>query len=453
MRTDVCRRSPVGEGLLTLGVHTAKGGKLTGIPSTGFAREGGSLLCDGVSLEAIATDIGTPSYVYSAPAIRSQYQRLSAALDGLANRLHYSVKANSSLAILGVLRKLGAGVDIVSGGELYRAQSAGYHGADIVFSGVGKTRRELEEALIFGVLLINVESAEELELLDSIAGEMRVRAPVALRVNPEVMVDTPHPYTRTGVKGMKFGIPFDETLVVAERALAMKNIELMGLDMHVGSQISDFQPYEIGLGRLLQLRKEIAAVGATELRYLDIGGGLAVTYDAEHPIDIEAFGKALTKMLEPTGLDLILEPGRFLVGNAGVLLTRVLYRKHSGGKDFIVTDAGMNDLLRPSHYNAYHGIEAVTPRGGRIVADVVGPICESGDFFGLHREVDDVEPGDLVVVRSSGAYGFAMASNYNSRPRAAEVLVERGRYGLVTEREDYADLVRKERLEPAWRPA
>jgi diaminopimelate decarboxylase len=442
----------VGEGLLTLGVDAAEGRKPS-IPSTGFAREGGSLLCDGVSLEAIATDIGTPSYVYSAPAIRSQYQRLSAALDSLPNRLHYSVKANSNLAILGVLRKLGAGVDIVSGGELYRAQSAGYDGADIVFSGVGKTRRELEEALTLGVLLINVESAEELELLDRIAGEMRVRAPVALRVNPEVMVDTPHPYTRTGVKGMKFGIPFDETLVVAERALAMKNIKLVGLDMHVGSQISEFQPYEIGLGRLLQLRKEIEAVGATELRYLDIGGGLAVTYDAEHPIDIEAFGKAVKKMIKPTGLDLILEPGRFLVGNSGVLLTRVLYRKHSGGKDFIITDAGMNDLMRPSHYNAYHGIEAVTPRGGRIVADVVGPICESGDFFGLHREVDDAEPGDLVVVRSSGAYGFAMASNYNSRPRAAEVLVERGRYGVVTEREDYVDLVRKESLEPAWRPA
>lgn len=452
MRTGVCRRSPVGEGLLTLGVDAAEGRKPS-IPSTGFAREGGSLLCDGVSLEAIATDIGTPSYVYSAPAIRSQYQRLSAALDGLPNRLHYSVKANSNLAILGVLRKLGAGVDIVSGGELYRAQSAGYDGADIVFSGVGKTRRELEEALTLGVLLINVESAEELELLDRIAGEMRVRAPIALRVNPEVMVDTPHPYTRTGVKGMKFGIPFDETLVVAERALAMKNIKLVGLDMHVGSQISEFQPYEIGLGRLLQLRKEIEAVGATDLRYLDIGGGLAVTYDAEHPIDIEAFGKAVKKMIKPTGLDLILEPGRFLVGNSGVLLTRVLYRKHSGGKDFIITDAGMNDLMRPSHYNAYHGIEAVTPRGGRIVADVVGPICESGDFFGLHREVDDAEPGDLVVVRSSGAYGFAMASNYNSRPRAAEVLVERGRYGVVTEREDYVDLVRKESLEPAWRPA
>jgi len=455
VREGIHRGSDVGEGVLTPDVNAAESKAVNAAraPSTGFVRDGAALLCDGVSLEAIGAEVGTPAYVYSAPAIRSQYGRLSAALDGLPNRLHYSVKANSCLAILDVLKKLGAGVDIVSGGELYRAKLAGFRGADIVFSGVGKTRRELEEALAFGVLLINVESADELELLNLIAGEMGILAPVALRVNPEVLVDTPHPYTRTGVKGMKFGIPFDETLVVAERALALKNVTLMGIDMHVGSQISDFQPYEIGLGRLLQLRKEIGAVGATELRYLDIGGGLAVTYDAEHPIDIERFGQGLKKMIQPTGLDLILEPGRFLVGNAGVLLTRVLYRKHSGGKDFIITDAGMNDLLRPSHYNAYHGIEAVTPRGGKIVADVVGPICESGDFFGLHREVDDVEPGDLVVVRSSGAYGFAMASNYNSRPRAAEVLVERGRYGVATEREDYSDLVRKETLEPVWRPA
>jgi diaminopimelate decarboxylase len=404
-----------------------------------------------VSLEMIADSVGTPSYVYSAAAIRSQYEKLTSALSDIPHRLHYSVKANSNLAILGVLKRLGAGVDIVSGGELYRAESAGFKGRDIVFSGVGKTRRELEEALKVGVLLINVESEDELELLDEVAGHMGVAAPVALRVNPEVMVDTPHPYTRTGVKGMKFGIPFDETLPVARRALAMRHIRLLGLDMHVGSQISQFEPYEIGLGRLLRLTKEIQSAGAKELRYLDIGGGLAVTYDAEHPVDIEGFGAGVAKLVKPTGLELILEPGRFLVGNAGVLVTRVLYRKRSGGKEFIIIDAGMNDLLRPSHYNAYHRIEAVTPRGGKVTADVVGPICESGDFFGLHREVDDVEPGDLVVVQSSGAYGFAMASNYNSRPRAAEVLVERGKFGIVSEREDYSDLVRKERLNPDWR--
>lgn len=455
MRARGNSRSVVGEGLLTLGVDAAARppADASAAQAPGFKREGASLLCDGVSLELIAEQIGTPAYVYSAPAIRHQYQRLASALDGLPSRLHYSVKANSNLAILGVLQKLGAGVDIVSGGELYRVQSAGFVGPDIVFSGVGKTRRELEEALTVGVLLINVESEDELDLLNTIAGEMKVAARVALRVNPEVMVDTPHPYTRTGVKGMKFGIPFDETLVVAKRALEMKNVRLIGLDMHVGSQISKFQPYEIGLGRLLQLHWEIKVAGATELRYLDIGGGLAVTYDAEHPIDVEGFGAAVRRLVKPTGLDVILEPGRFLVGNSGVLLTRVLYRKRSGGKEFIIIDAGMNDLLRPSHYNAFHRIEAVTPRGGKVTADVVGPICESGDFFGLQREVDDALPGDLMVVRSSGAYGFAMASNYNSRPRAAEVLVDRGRFGIVTEREDYPDLVRKERLEPDWRPA
>ncbi len=445
----------MGKGILTLATKSAAAGPhATAEPPTksGFFRKGSSLLADGVSLEKIASEVGTPAYVYSAPAIRTQYERLTAALEGVPHRLHYSVKANSNLAILGILCRLRSGVDIVSGGELYRAESAGFKGKDIVFSGVGKTRRELEEALKVGVLLINVESEDELELLDTIAGEMGVAAPVALRVNPEVMVDTPHPYTRTGVKGMKFGIPFDETLPVAKRAMKMRHTRLIGLDMHVGSQISEFEPYQIGLGRLLQLTSEIRAAGAAELEYLDIGGGLAVTYDAEHPIDVEGFGAAVKKLVEPTGLKLILEPGRFLVGNAGVLLTRVLYRKRSGGKEFIIIDAGMNDLLRPSHYNAYHKIEAVTPRGGKVTADVVGPICESGDFFGLHREVDDVEPGDLVVVRSSGAYGFAMASNYNSRARAAEVLVDRGRFGVITEREDYPDLVRKERLEPVWRP-
>ena len=443
----------MGKGLLTLATKSPPAGtrNVEAPAKSGFFRQGKSLVADGVSLEKIAKDVGTPVYVYSAPAIRTQYERLTTALEGVPHRLHYSVKANSNLAILGILRRLRAGVDIVSGGELYRAESAGFKGKDIVFSGVGKTRRELEEALNVGVLLINVESEDELELLDTIAGEMAVVAPVALRVNPEVMVDTPHPYTRTGVKGMKFGIPFDETLPVAKRAMAMRHIRLIGLDMHVGSQISEFEPYEIGLGRLLQLTSEIRAAGAKELEYLDIGGGLAVTYDAEHPIDIEGFGAAVKKLVKPTGLKLILEPGRFLVGNAGVLLTRVLYRKRSGGKEFIIIDAGMNDLLRPSHYNAYHKIEGVTPRGGKVTADIVGPICESGDFFGLHREVDDVEPGDLVVVRSSGAYGFAMASNYNSRARAAEVLVDRGRYGIITEREDYPDLVRKERLEPDWR--
>jgi diaminopimelate decarboxylase len=428
--------------------------QLTDAPDSerrGFYREDGVLLCDGTSLESVAEAVGTPAYVYSVGEIQAQYARLSAALSSVPHRIHYSVKASSNLAILGILRSLGSGVDIVSGGEMYRAQSAGFKGRDIVFSGVGKTEREMTEALTLGVLMINVESEEELARWDEVAGRMGRKAAVALRVNPEVMVDTPHPYTRTGVKGMKFGIPFDETLVVARRALEMKNISLIGLDMHVGSQISQFEPYEIGLGRLLQLKKEITDQGATELEYLDIGGGLAVSYDEEHPIDVEGFGAVVERLVGPTGLKIIVEPGRYLVGNAGVLLTRVLYRKKSGGKQFIIVDAGMNDLIRPSHYNAYHRIEAVRPSGDKITADIVGPVCESGDFLGLHRDVDDAKPGDLIAVRSAGAYGFVMASNYNSRPRISEVLIERGRFGVVTEREQYSDLVRKERLEPEWR--
>jgi diaminopimelate decarboxylase len=421
----------------------------TSVP--GFVREGGILTCDGLSLESIAAEVGTPFYVYSSAAIQLQYERLSTALSRIPHRLHYSVKANSNLAILGSLQRLGSGVDIVSGGEMYRAQSAGFRGADIVFSGVGKTEREMVEALTLGVLLINVESEEELDFLDDVAGKMRKKAPVALRVNPEVMVDTPHPYTRTGVKGMKFGIPFDETLVVARRALELKNISLIGLDMHVGSQISQFEPYEIGLGRLLQLKTEIEGAGAKDLQYLDIGGGLAVSYDMEHPIDVDAFAKVIEKMVGPTGLKVIVEPGRFLVGNAGALISRVLYRKRSGGKEFMIVDAGMNDLIRPSHYNAYHRIEAVKATKARTTADIVGPVCESGDFLGLHRDVDDAQPGDLIAVLSAGAYGFVMSSNYNSRARLAEVLVDDGRFGVVTEREQYSDLVRKERLEPEWR--
>jgi diaminopimelate decarboxylase len=274
---------------------------------------------------------------------------------------------------------------------------------------------------------------------------------VALRVNPEVLVDTPHPYTRTGEKGMKFGIPFDEALSVAKVAATLGNIRLLGLDMHVGSQISQFAPYEVGLQRLLHLRREIERDTKVRLEYLDIGGGLAVTYDAERTVDVGHFGEVISALVGGSGLRIILEPGRFLVGNAGVLLTRVLYRKRSGGKEFIIADAGMTDLLRPSHYNAFHRIEAVNPTGRTTVADVVGPICESGDFLALDRQIDDAQPGDLLAVQSTGAYGFVMSSNYNSRPRPAEVLVDGERFAVITRRESYDDLIRNEEKSPAWR--
>jgi diaminopimelate decarboxylase len=406
---------------------------------------------EGVPLTTIAREIGTPCYVYSAAGIREQYAQLRDALGKLDARLHYSVKANSSIAILSLLRNLGAGLDIVSGGELFRALKAGYTGKDIVFSGVGKTEREMEEALRAEVLLFNVESEQELHALDRVANRLGVKAPVALRVNPEVLVDTPHPYTRTGEKGMKFGIPFDEALSVGKIAATLPNIRLLGLDMHVGSQISQFAPYEVGLQRLLHLRREIELSTKVRLEYLDIGGGLAVTYDAERSVDVRQFGKVISALVGGSGLRIILEPGRFLVGNAGVLLTRVLYRKRSGGKEFIITDAGMTDLLRPSHYNAFHRIEAVKPTGRTTVADVVGPICESGDFLALDRQIDDAAPGDLLAVQSTGAYGFVMASNYNSRPRPAEVLVDGDRFAVITRRESYDDLTRNELAVPDWR--
>ncbi|HKN58015.1 MAG TPA: diaminopimelate decarboxylase [Gemmatimonadaceae bacterium] len=406
---------------------------------------------EGVSLENLARDVGTPCYVYSAANIRAQYDQLRAAMSKVDARLHYSVKANSSIAILALLRELGAGLDIVSGGELFRALKAGYAGSDIVFSGVGKTEREMEEALRAEVLLFNVESEQELHALDAVARRLGTTAPVALRVNPEVLVDTPHPYTRTGEKGMKFGIPFDEALSVAKVAVRLPNLRLLGLDMHVGSQISQFAPYEVGVQRLLHLRREIERDTNIKLEYLDIGGGLAVTYDAaERAVDVGDFGQVISALVGGSGLRIILEPGRFLVGNAGILLTRVLYRKRSGGKEFIITDAGMTDLLRPSHYNAFHRIEAVKPSGHTTVADVVGPICESGDFLALDRQIDDAQPGDLLAVQSTGAYGFVMASNYNSRPRPAEVLVDGDKFAVITERESYEDLVRNE-VPPHWR--
>jgi diaminopimelate decarboxylase len=422
------------------------------LTASGFTRTAsGELVCDGVSLEAIADAVGTPAYIYSARAIREQYDALDRALSPVPHRLHYSMKANGNLAILRVLQERGAGVDIVSGGELYRALLAGFTPDSIVFSGVGKSEQELRDALHAGILMFNVESFFELEQLNDVAGSMGMRAPVALRVNPEVKVDTPHHYTRTGERGNKFGIPFEEALDAARQALAMPNIALRGIDMHIGSQVFQIEPYRDALVRVLALYEQMRALGGNEIRYLDIGGGFAVPYDEESPMDLEALASALLPMIQKSGLSLIAEPGRFIVGNAGVLLARVLHRKKAGGKEYIITDAGMNDLVRPSHYDAYHAVEAVQARAERSVVDVVGPVCESGDFFALDREVDDVDTGDLIVVRTAGAYGYVMSFNYNARPRAAEVLVDGDRFAVVTRRETNEDLVRLEPQHLEWR--
>ncbi|MDQ2766707.1 MAG: diaminopimelate decarboxylase [Gemmatimonadota bacterium] len=422
------------------------------LTAPGFTRTAsGELVCEGVSLEAIADAVGTPTYVYSARAIREQFDALDRALSPVPHRLHYSMKANANLAVLRLLQERGAGADIVSGGELYKAQLAGFSADSLVFSGVGKSEQELRDALRAEILMFNVESFFELEQLNDVAGSMGMRAPVALRINPEVKVDTPHHYTRTGERGNKFGIPFDEAVEAARQALAMPNIALRGLDMHIGSQVFQVEPYRDGLVRVLELYERMRAIGASEIGYLDIGGGFAVTYGDEQPMDLEALATALLPMIKKSGLSLIVEPGRYIVGNAGVLLARVMHRKKAGGKEYIITDAGMNDLVRPSHYDAYHAVEAVQARAERSLVDVVGPVCESGDFFALDREVDDVTTGDLIVVRTTGAYGYVMSFNYNSRPKVPEVLVDGDRFAVVTRRESYEDLVRLEPQHLEWR--
>jgi diaminopimelate decarboxylase len=429
----------VGKGVLTPAERPAA-------PGTPWAGR-----CEDIELEALARAVGTPAYVYSSTHIRDQYRHLARPLSSVRHRIHYSVKANSSLAILALLRELGAGVDIVSGGELYRALRVGYSGKDVVFSGVGKTERELREALDAGVLLFNIESEAELRQLDRIARSMGVVAPAAIRVNPEVTVETPHPYTRTGERGMKFGIPYDEAPGVARNALRLPGISLRGVAMHIGSQVTALKSYEDGVRRLLEIVSVLRDIGCKDLEYIDVGGGLAVRYEDEKPTDPEAFAAVFLRAVGESGLTLIVEPGRYLTGNAGVLLTRVLYRKRSGGREYVITDAGMNDLLRPSHYQAYHHISSARPRGAVETYDVVGPVCESGDFLALDRSMDAVSEGDLLIVHSAGAYGFVMASNYNSRPRPPEVLVERDRYAIVRERETYEDLVRHEHVSADWR--
>jgi diaminopimelate decarboxylase len=423
--------------------------------STGFARAGegagGVLQCEGVSIEEIARNVGTPLYVYSAATMRDRYNRLDAALESVPHRIHYTLKANSSLGVLREMRRLGAGVDVVSGGEMHRALHAGFAASDIIFGGVGKTDRELADALDAGVLLINAESEAEVRIIDRLAAERNMIAPVSLRVNPEVTLDSPHEYIKTGGKGHKFGIPYDEVVNVAVLMSNLEHAQLVGLDMHLGSQLSRIDPYREGTDRLAAIFKELAARGINTLRYLDLGGGLGVRYDTELPPDLSRFAAIVLPIVASTGLKLIMEPGRFVIGNAGALVTKVLYRKHSGGKDYVVVDAGMTELLRPSHYGAYHRILAVRPRESTTKVDVVGPVCESGDFLALDRELDDVQPGEYLVICDAGAYGYAMASNYNSRLRPAEVMVDGTRFAVITAREQYADLLRLDVEHPEWK--
>ncbi len=410
-----------------------------------FAFRDGALHCESVPVQGLVEEYDTPLYVYSRRSILDRLAGLRAAFADLDPLIAYSVKASSNLSILRLLADAGCGADIVSGGELHRALLAGVQADRIVFSGVGKSADELEDALEAGIRCFNVESEGELRELDRVARAMGRVAPVSLRINPDIESPTPHAYTRTGHRATKFGIPSEEAPRLYRLAAELAGTEPVGIDAHIGSQIVEPEPYRMSVLHLLDLVEELRGDGI-ELRSLDLGGGFGLGYTEEGDPDPRVFADAVAPHLATSGLQLVLEPGRFLVGHSGVLLTRVLYVKEMGQKTFVITDAGMNDLLRPSHYASYHRVsETRRPKQGVVrPVDIVGPICESGDFLALDREMPLPEPGDVLAIHTVGAYGFSMASSYNSRRRPAEVLVEGERGRLIRKRETYQDLVRGE---------
>ena len=410
-----------------------------------FQRREGELHAEGVSLSDIADQVGTPAYVYSRATIERHFRVFDDAWEGQDHLVCYAVKASSNLAILSLLAKLGAGFDIVSIGEFERVLTAGGDPKKVVFSGVGKRRDEIRRVLEVGILCLNVESVAELQMISEIATTLGVSAPVSMRINPDVDAGT-HPYISTGLQTNKFGIPWREAREIYGLASALPSIEVMGLDCHIGSQIADAAPVVEALDRLLSLVDALREDGIT-IAHLDVGGGLGITYEDETPPTPASYAQALRDRLEGRSLQVVLEPGRVILGNAGIMLTRVELVKHNGEKRFIVVDAAMNDLIRPTLYGAYHRLVPVgRPSETLEVVDVVGPICESGDFLAQDRELPRLEASDLVAVRSAGAYGFAMASNYNSRPRPPEVLVDGESFHVIRDRETLEDLWRGERI-------
>ncbi|MGF1473190.1 MAG: diaminopimelate decarboxylase [Rubrobacteraceae bacterium] len=407
-----------------------------------FHYEDGGLCCEGVPLSEIARSVGTPTYVYSHAALEKAYRELDEAFSGLDHLVCYAVKANGNLAVLRSLASFGAGADIVSGGELYRAVRAGFDPKKVVFAGVGKTEDELLAGLGERILLFNVESASELERLNELATRHGKRARVALRVNPDVDAGT-HDHISTGRQRDKFGIPVEDALQLAGRIAESRCIDLIGVHQHIGSQITELAPYTQSVEKSAGLVHELKSRGF-DIRYFNIGGGLGISYGSEETITPAELIAAVRPTLEATGTRILCEMGRYITGNAGALLTGVIYRKKSGDKDFIVSDAGMNDLLRPSLYGAHHEILSVNGNGTTSPADLVGPVCESGDYLARDRELPDAAEGDLLAIMSAGAYSFSMASNYNSRRRPAEVLVKGDRWAVVREREHHPDLVKGE---------
>lgn len=411
-----------------------------------FNYRDGELFAEGVALSAIAERFGTPTYVYSRAHIEAQYRAYADALAGIPHLVCFAVKANSNLGVLNVLARLGAGFDIVSRGELERVLAAGGAADKIVFSGVGKTRDDMRRALEVGVHCFNIESSDELERLQQVAAELGVRAPVSLRVNPDVDAGT-HPYISTGLKENKFGIAIAAAEEVYIRAAQLPNLEVIGVDCHIGSQLTTLAPFLDALDRLLDLVDRLGECGIY-LRHIDLGGGLGVRYRDEEPPLAADYVKAVRERLDGRDLELVFEPGRFIVANAGVLLTRVEYLKHTEHKDFAIVDAAMNDLIRPALYQAWMEVSAVQPRTGEArTYDIVGPICETGDFLAKERRLA-LEEGDLLAVHSAGAYGFVMSSNYNTRGRAAEVLIDGEEAVEVRRRETVAELFAGESLLP-----
>ncbi len=411
-----------------------------------FEYHDGVLYAEDVPLSAIAERFGTPCYVYSAATIRRHYRVFDEALAGLDHEICYAVKANGNLGVLGLLADMGSGFDIVSVGELERVITAGGGPTKVVFSGVGKRADEMARALEVGIYCFNVESEAELERLNRVAGDMNTRAPVSLRVNPDVDAGT-HPYIATGLKDNKFGIAIERAEALYRRAADMAHIDVQGVDCHIGSQLTTLAPFEDAITRVLALIDRLAAAGI-DIRHLDVGGGLGIRYRDETPPSPAEYAEAVGALVAGRSLKLLVEPGRVLVGNAGVLLTQVELLKpgeHATDKHFAVVDAAMNDLLRPALYSAWQAIVPVLKNGGESrIWDIVGPVCETADFLGHERDLALAE-GDLLAVRSAGAYGFAMASTYNARPRAAEVLVDGGTAHEVRTRETIADLMRGEK--------
>jgi diaminopimelate decarboxylase len=405
----------------------------------------GDFICEQVPVELIATRFGTPVYIYSRVAILGNFRRIEQGLSRIPRLLCYSVKANSNLKILSLLLEAGAGFDIVSGGELARVLRVGTKADHVVFSGVGKTEAEIDAGLRAGILMFNVESAGELDVIGSRARHLGTRAGISIRINPDVETET-HPYISTGQSIHKFGVPKAEAVVLYRRAARSEHLRVRGLACHIGSQVLDVEPFLQALDELLGVALSLQAEGI-EVEYLDMGGGFGIRYADEQPLDLERLTQGVEARITGTPYRLILEPGRAVVGDAGILVTRVLYVKRNQRKNFIVVDAGMSDLMRPSLYGSYHEIVPVQPHPcERLRADVVGPLCETGDFLAENREMPDVQSGDLLAILTTGAYGYVLASNYNTRPRPAEILVHGDQVELIRRRESVQDLMAGEIL-------